>query len=104
MKRVGFAMQLKPGNEAEYKRRHDEIWPELVTELERAGVRDYVIYLDPRTLTLYASQKVTEHNTSEALPSQEIVQRWWASMAELMETNPDNSPVVYDLQEMFYMD
>lgn len=104
MKRAGFAMQLKPGNEAEYKRRHDEIWPELVAELQRAGVRDYTIYLDPRTHTLYASQKVTEHNTADRLAEQEIVQKWWAYMADLMETNPDNSPKVYDLAEMFYMD
>lgn len=97
-------MQLKPGNEAEYKRRHDEIWPELVAELEAAGVRDYVIYLDTRTHTLYASQKLTEHNTNERLPHKQIVKKWWAYMADLMETNPDNSPKVYDLEEMFYMD
>jgi L-rhamnose mutarotase len=104
MKRVGFTMQLKPGKEAEYKRRHDAIWPEMVQELERAGVRDYSIYLDKRTNTLFASQKVTEHNTSDKLPTREIVKKWWAYMADLMETNPDNSPVVYDLEEMFYMD
>ena len=104
MLRAGFAMQLKPGNEEEYKRRHDEIWPRLVAVLEKAGVRDYVIYLDPRSGTLYASQKLTEHNTADDLPNNEVVKEWWASMAELMETNPDNSPVVHDLKEMFYMD
>lgn len=104
MKRAGFAMQLLPGKEEEYKRRHDEIWPELVAELEKAGVRDYVIYLDPRTLTLYASQKVTEHNTADELAQKEIVRKWWDYMADLMECNPDNSPKVYDLKEMFYMD
>ncbi len=104
MKRIGFAMQLLPGNREEYKRRHDEIWPELVAELHAAGVRDYVIYLDPRTDTLYASQKVTEHNTADKLARTEIVQKWWAFMADLMETNPDNSPRVYPLDEMFYQD
>lgn len=104
MKRVGFAMQLLPGNREEYKRRHDEIWPELVQELHRAGVRDYVIYLDPRTDTLYASQKVTEHNLADQLATTEIVRRWWSYMADLMETNPDASPRVYPLEEMFYQD
>ena len=104
MKRAGFAMQLLPGNVEEYRRRHDEIWPELVKELEAAGVRDYVIYLDPRTLTLYASQKLTEHNTAALLPQTDIVKKWWAYMADLMETNDDNSPVVHDLDEMFYLD
>jgi L-rhamnose mutarotase len=104
MKRVGFAMKLKPGKEEEYKRRHDAIWPELVEELTRAGIRDYSIYLDKRTYTLFASQKVTEHNTMDRLPTLEIMKKWWAYMADLMETNPDNSPVVYSLEEMFYMD
>ena len=101
MKRAGFAMQLKPGNVEEYKRRHDEIWPELVTELQAAGVRDYVIYLDTRTGTLYAGQKLTEHNTADQLARTTIVKKWWAFMADLMETNPDNSPVVHGLEEMF---
>ena len=104
MKRVGFAMKLLPGTEAEYRKRHDEIWPELVKELQAAGVRDYVIYLDPRTLTLYASQKLTEHNTADQLAQTQIVKKWWAYMADLMETNPDRSPVEYELEEMFYMD
>ncbi len=104
MRRAGFAMQLKPGVVVEYKRRHDEIWPELVELLERAGIRDYAIYLDPRTDTLYASQKLTEHNSASRLPESEVMQKWWAYMADLMETNPDGSPAVYPLDEMFYMD
>ncbi|MFW5827856.1 MAG: L-rhamnose mutarotase [Alkalispirochaeta sp.] len=104
MKRTAFAMQLKPGVRDEYQKRHDEIWPELVSALEAAGIRDYGIYLDPRTDALYASQKLTEHNTSAQLPELEVMRRWWDYMADLMETNPDGSPVVYPLDEMFYMD
>ncbi|MGI9256849.1 MAG: L-rhamnose mutarotase [Salinispira sp.] len=104
MKRVGFAMQLMPGRVREYRRRHNEIWPELVKELEAAGVRDYVIYFDPRSNTLFASQKLTGDNSAELLPGREIVKKWWDSMADLMETHADNSPVVYDLEEVFYME
>jgi len=104
MKRIGFAMQLLPGNREEYRCRHDEIWPELVAELHAAGVRDYTIYLDPRTDTLYASQKALEHNTADNLAETMIVKKWWAYMADIMETNPDSSPRVYPLEEMFYQD
>ena len=97
-------MQLLPDNVQEYKKRHDEIWPELVKELKDAGVYDYVIYLDPRSNTLFASQKLQEHNSAADLPGRDIVKKWWAYMADLMESNPDNSPVVYDLEEMFYLD
>jgi L-rhamnose mutarotase len=104
MTRAAFTMKLKAGFEAEYKRRHDAIWPELVRELESAGVSDYSIYLDESTLTLFAFQKLKDHHTSDSLPSQEVVKRWWKYMADIMETNPDHSPRVAALREVFHMD
>ena len=104
MQRVAFKMQLKPGNEAEYKRRHDEIWPELSRELAARGVRDYSIFLDRETMTLFAFQRVTDDNTADELPRTEIVRKWWDSMADLMEVNDDNSPVQKPLVEVFHMD
>ncbi len=104
MTRSAFAMKLKPGFEAEYKRRHDEIWPELVKELEAAGVSDYSIFLDPSTLTLFAFQKLKDHNTSDLLPASAIVKKWWKHMADIMDTNPDSSPVCVNLKEVFHMD
>jgi L-rhamnose mutarotase len=104
MTRAAFTMKLKPGFESEYKRRHDEIWPELVRELESAGVRDYSIFLDESTLTLFAFQKVKDHNSADLLPSRDIVKKWWKYMADLMETNPDNSPVTVPLREVFHVD
>ena len=104
MKRAAFKMQLKKGYEAEYKKRHDEIWPELEKEISRAGVSDYSIFLDEQTLTLFAVQKLTNENTADNLRQTEIVKKWWASMADIMETNPDNSPVCTPLKEVFHMD
>ncbi len=104
MTRVAFAMKLKPGFAAEYRRRHDAIWPDLVRELEEAGVSDYSIYLEESTGTLFAVQKVKDHNTADLLPSSAVVRKWWASMADIMETNPDNSPASVPLREMFHMD
>jgi L-rhamnose mutarotase len=104
MTRAAFCMKLKKGCEAEYTKRHDEIWPELVRELEAAGVSDYSIYLDEATLTLFAFQKLKDHNGAGDLPGREIVKKWWKYMADLMETNPDNSPVSVPLREVFHMD
>ncbi|MGA2615679.1 MAG: L-rhamnose mutarotase [Spirochaetia bacterium] len=104
MRRAAFAMKLKPGFQAEYRRRHDEIWPELVKELEAAGVSDYSIFLEQSTLTLFAFQKLKDHDTSALLPSNPIVKKWWKYMADIMETNPDNSPVQVQLKEVFHMD
>jgi L-rhamnose mutarotase len=104
MQRNAFKMKLKPGVTAEYKKRHDEIWPELQQELRAAGISDYSIFFDEETLTLFASQKLIEGNTAADLPNTAIVKKWWKYMAPLMEVNPDNSPVVKSLTEVFHLD
>lgn len=102
MTRHAFKMQLHPGFEEEYRRRHHEIWPELSRALTDAGVSDYSIFLDPETLTLFAVQKLADGHTAASLPDLPVVKRWWAYMAEVMETHPDQSPVCKPLIEVFH--
>lgn len=104
MKRNAFKMQLKPGFEKEYKKRHDEIWPDLEQQLKRAGISNYSIFLDQETLTLYAVQELSDKNAADELPNTEIVKKWWEYMADIMETNPDNSPISRPLLEVFHFD
>lgn len=104
MKRNAFIMKVKKGFEKEYKRRHDAIWPGLHSELKKAGVSDYSIYLDEESLTLFAFQKLSDDNTAASLPQNPVVCRWWNYMADIMEVNPDDSPVVKPLREVFHMD
>jgi L-rhamnose mutarotase len=101
MARVGFKMVLKPGNEAEYKKRHDEIWPELADLLHEATISNYSIWRDG--LTLFGYLEVEDQAKMDALPEQPLMKKWWAYMEPLMECNPDNSPVVTPLEEAFYM-
>ena len=104
MPKVAFKMKLKPGFEAEYEKRHDEIWPELSAELKKAGVSDYSIYLDPETLILFAVQKVEDPLKTNQLPQSPVVRKWWDYMSDIMEVNPDHSPVVVPLKQVFHMD
>lgn len=101
MARVGFKMQLQPGNEVEYKRRHGEIWPELAHVLHETGISNYSIFRDG--LTLFGYLEIDDVAKMDDVPKQEIVQKWWAHMEPLMVCNPDNSPVVTPLEEAFYM-
>lgn len=103
MKREAFKMYLKPGFEEEYQRRHNAIWPELKELLEKSGVSDYTIFWDKDTNVLFAVQK-NDGNGSQDLGDNPIVQKWWAYMADIMETNPDNSPVSIPIKEVFHMD
>lgn len=104
MIRGAFKMKLRKGFEDEYKKRHDEIWAELKKALSDAGISDYSIYLDEETGTLFGFRKVSEDNTADELPNNPIVKKWWDYMGDIMETNPDNSPVSIPLKEVFHMD
>ena len=102
MTKQAFKMKLKPGQKEEYRRRHAAIWPELVKLLHENGVSDYSIFLDEETNTLFAVQR-QEGKSSQDLGNNPVVQKWWAYMADIMDTNADNSPVSIPLEEVFYM-
>ncbi len=99
-----FKMQLKPGVIDEYRRRHDEIWPELSALLTTSGIHDYSIFLDEATLSLFAVLKLAEDNDRDALPDHPVMKRWWDYMAPLMEVEPDNRPVEIPLPMIFHHD
>lgn len=96
-------MKLFPGFEQEYKKRHDEIWPELVALLKDAGISDYSIFLDKETNSLFGVLTINDRLLLDLLPQQALMQQWWAYMADIMETNPDHSPVNAPLKELFYL-
>lgn len=104
MKRHAFKMKLKPGCKEEYKKRHDEIWPELEQILSEAGIHDYSIFLDEEALTLFAFQKREDDYDDEEVASNAVVRKWWSYMKDIMETNADHSPVATPLKEVFHMD
>ena len=103
LERHAFRMKLHPGMEAEYRKRHDEIWPDLVELLHQAGVSDYTIHLDRETNTLFGVLSRPKDHTMESLPEHPVMKRWWAHMADIMESNADSSPVVVDLVPVFHL-
>lgn len=96
-------MKLFKGYEAEYKKRHDALWPELRELLKQTGVREYSIFLDEQTNDLLGILKLEEGRTMEDLPAHPVMQKWWAFMCDIMETHPDRSPVSVPLKEVFYL-
>ncbi|WP_114437307.1 L-rhamnose mutarotase [Marinilabilia salmonicolor] len=103
-RRTAFKMFLKPGFRDEYKKRHDQIWPELADLIKSTGVYDYSIFLDEETNVLFGVQKQDGDLSSQDLGANPIVRKWWKYMADIMETNLDNSPVTIPLEEVFYLD
>lgn len=89
--------------EAEYRKRHDEIWPELQLLLKDAGIEEYSIFLDENTNDLFGYMKIKDAEAVNDLPHQEVMKRWWHYMKDIMDSHPDNSPVSVPLTEVFYM-
>ena len=104
MHRIAFKMELLKGFEEEYKKRHDEIWPELKQLLHDSGIRDYSISLDEETNELLGVMKVHDPASLEKLPEHPVMQRWWKYMRDIMNTNDDHSPVQTRLKEVFYLE
>jgi L-rhamnose mutarotase len=103
MNRIAFKMKLHGGQEAEYKRRHAELWPELEQLLKQTGIEDYSIFLDEETNDLYGILKIEDTKQLDELPKHPVMKKWWAYMKDIMESNPDNSPVSIPLKEVFYL-
>lgn len=97
-------MKLKPGRFNEYKKRHDQIWPELKGLLSNAGIVNYSIFFDPDTHILFAYHEVKGDKGAQDLGASPVVQKWWAMMTDIMDTNPDHSPVSSPLLEAFHME
>ncbi len=103
MMRKSYVMQLFPGFEAEYKKRHDELWPELEAVLKSHGVSNFSISLHPETKQLFAHVEIECETRWGAIADTEPCQKWWAYMRDIMETNEDHSPKEIQLNELFFL-
>lgn len=104
MIRKAFVMKVNEGCEQEYEKRHNPIWPELAQVLKDHGAHNYSIFLDPETRQLFAYVEIEDEERWSKIAETEICRKWWSHMADVMETNPDNSPAARELPEVFHLD
>jgi L-rhamnose mutarotase len=104
MIRKAFLMKLNPGLREEYERRHNPVWPEMEEVLRAHGVRNYSIFHEPGTERLFAYAEVESEDLWRRVAGTDACRRWWAYMKDLMLTNPDDSPVSENLDEVFHLD
>lgn len=103
MEKIAFRMRLNRGQKEEYRKRHDEIWPELVALLKDAGIQDYSIHLDEETNLLFGVLWRKPDHKMDALPADHVMQRWWTHMSDIMEAHPSGEPVVAPLETVFHL-
>ena len=100
----GFKMKLFPGMEQEYERRHNLLWDEMKDMIHEYGGSNYTIFLDKETDVLFGYLEVEDEERWDQSADTQICRKWWDFMADIMETNPDNSPVSIDLKKVFHLD
>lgn len=103
MEKFAFKMRLNPGQKDEYQRRHEAIWPDLTRLLHATGIQDYSIFLDEESDVLFGVLWRKDDHKMDELPNHPVMQRWWAHMADIMETQPDNAPISTVLMPVFHM-
>ncbi len=104
MIRKAFVMAVHENAQKEYEQRHNPIWLELEETLRAHGVHNYSIFLHPGTNQLFAYAEIEDEEQWEAIANTEVCRRWWASMKDLMPSNPDNSPISQELKNVFHLD
>ncbi len=104
MIRKASVMKVFEGCHDEYKKRHDELWPEMEVELKNHGAHHYSIFLDSKTNNLFAYVEIESEEKWNAMAQTDICRKWWAYMKDIMEANEDNSPVATELKQVFYLD
>ena len=99
-----FKMKLYKGYEEEYEKRHNNLWPEMREMIHQYGGSNYSIFLENETNYLYGYIEVEDLDRWNASAETEICRKWWHYMSDIMETNPDNSPVCVDLKPVFFLE
>ncbi|MCL2897972.1 L-rhamnose mutarotase [Brenneria tiliae] len=104
MLRKAFVMSVFPGRHAEYRQRHNPVWPELAAVLKAHGAHRYSIFLDKRRNLLFGYVEIESEARWNAVAQTEVCRRWWRYMTEVMPANADNSPVSDELESVFYLE
>ena len=99
-----FKMKLYEGYEKEYEKRHNELWPEMIDMIREYGGSNYSIFLDKETNILFGYIEIEDPEKWDQSADTAINRKWWDYMADIMETNPDNSPVTKDLKLLFHLE
>jgi L-rhamnose mutarotase len=100
--RRAFTMRLRPGGLAGYKERHDNIWRELVEEIERSGIAQITIFENDPVLVLYS--EIADPGAWDRLWATEVHGRWGAVMNDFMAVDDTGAPDFSELREVFHLE
>ena len=95
---IGLLLKLKPGCEQEYKKRHDELWPEMADAMHKAGV-SMAIYRHENLLFIFAT--ATDQQSWDELDRDPVTPRWDKYMSDVLEDDEHGKTFIKNLQQVF---
>lgn len=104
MERVCFTFEIRPGSEAEYKKRHDEIWPELVTAIKESGFANYSLFRRGTQVIGYVECHPDAATAFERLGRYDVNRRWAEWFEEIIVSLVDEHGNLYAAPEVWHLD
>ena len=95
--RAAYILKVKPGKEEAYRDAHKMVWPELIAEASKAGIRNHSCFMHGRKVVVYLEADDIEASTQE-LMHKDVKRRWNKFMEEFLEDE------TVPLEEVFYME
>lgn len=106
MQRVCFLLKVRADRIEEYKRRHADVWPEMLDALRDAGWHNYSLFLRDDGLLVGYLETEDFAAAQRAMAATDVNARWQAEMAEFFESLDGQRPdeAMTPLTEVFHLD
>ena len=102
--RCCFHFSIRPGTEAEYQRRHDDLWPELAAAITEAGFTNYTLFRTGTSITAYCECVPTAAAAFARLGATDVNARWAAYFADIIVDLYDEHGTVALAREVWHQD
>ena len=103
VRRACFVFEIRPGAEVEYRRRHDDIWPEAVAAIRRAGLRNYSLFRRGNQIIAYVEADDIAASFAE-LGGTDVAARWGEHMSDLIVSLADEHGQLRWADEVWHLD
>lgn len=93
-KRLAQIVRLKRDSLQAYKDCHANVWPGVLAQIKACNIDDYSIFLDERSMILYATMKYLGNDFDKdmaAMAANPEVQKWWAMTDDMQESLVEGS-------------
>lgn len=104
MERLCFTFEIYEGQEDEYKKRHDEIWPELVADIQKAGFKNYSLFRRGTQIIAYVECHPDAKSAFAGLGDSESNVRWAEWFKDTIVNLTDGKGDVLRAQEVWHLD